>query len=242
MVAQAGRGWRLAPSLVQLFREVNTRAPRRSRASDGSIGDQSHAARASYHNPQGGVVDALDITHDPRNGMDVHRIAREIVARGDSRLDHVISNGQIWTRSRAREGWRRYTGANPHRTHAHFAVFRNGAGRNSMATWLGYRPQPPPPPPPAPKPQPQPQPVPQPDPEPEEDEDMALYVRRRSNGGIWRVAGNTATHLTGPSWEWDQRLALLAGKPISLHQVDEPEFRAIMANRLDTRTGRAVVL
>jgi hypothetical protein len=162
MVAQAGAGWVLAPSLVQLWREFNTLAPRRSRKTDGSIGDAAHAARSSFHNPQNGFVDAIDITHDPANGCDAHWWARRIVEMGSARLDHVISNGQIWSQARAKEGWRPFTGSNDHRTHAHFAVRRDAVGRNSMATWTAPAvPQRPPQPQPQPKPQPQPQPLPQ---------------------------------------------------------------------------------
>lgn len=43
--------WYLAPSLAQLRAEVNARWPKRSKASDGTIGDRAHSARTSDHNP-----------------------------------------------------------------------------------------------------------------------------------------------------------------------------------------------
>jgi hypothetical protein len=133
MVATSGRGWRLAPSLVTMVNEANRLAPRRSKRSDGSIGDAAHQSRSSFHNPWTGHVDALDLTHDPKNGWDAHARARWVVARGDTRLDHVISDRQIWSRRLPR--WRAYTGANPHTSHAHFAVRREAAGRNGTGLW-----------------------------------------------------------------------------------------------------------
>ena len=57
--------WRLAGSLVTLRNEINAAYPGRSKVSDGSIGDTSHSARVSDHNPDaGGVVRAIDVTQD----------------------------------------------------------------------------------------------------------------------------------------------------------------------------------
>lgn len=133
MVAIAGPWGRLAPSLVALVEEADRLAPNRSRASDGSVGDLAHASRSSFHNPEDEVVDAVDLTHDPARGFDAHAKVREIVARGDDRLDHVISDGEIW--SEVKPYWRTYTGPNPHTKHAHIAVKRNAAGRRSTAPW-----------------------------------------------------------------------------------------------------------
>lgn len=133
MVATSGPWGRLAPSLVTMVNEADRIAPNRRRTSDGSLGDTAHAARASFHNPQGGYVDALDLSHDPANGFDAHKRARAVVARKDVRLDHVISNRQIW--SVARPYWRAYTGSNPHTMHAHFAVKRNTTGRKPTGLW-----------------------------------------------------------------------------------------------------------
>ena len=57
--------WRLARSLETLRAQINALSPNRSKASDGTIGDAAHSARTSDHNPDGGgVVRALDLTHD----------------------------------------------------------------------------------------------------------------------------------------------------------------------------------
>lgn len=133
-VAHAGKGWRLAPSLVALEAEFDAAWPRRSRASDGSIGDAAHRRRRSDHNPSSGFVHGIDITDDPRNGPDVSVVARQIAARRDPRLEYVISDAEIWERQTGR--WRRYTGANPHRHHAHFSIRHTAQARNDLSPWL----------------------------------------------------------------------------------------------------------
>lgn len=148
MVAISGSWGRLAPSLVTMVNEADRIAPNRSIRSDGSLGDTSHAARSSFHNPLDRFVDALDLTHDPANGWDAHARARELVARGDARLDHVISNRQIW--SAKRPYWRHYTGVNPHDKHSHTAVKRSPLGRNGTGLWWPVIEVPEPPPKPDP--------------------------------------------------------------------------------------------
>lgn len=123
--------WRLAISLVTLRNQLNAAYPNRSRASDGTIGDTAHAASASDHNPNAaGVVCAMDITHDPANGLDVHALANHIIANRPADLKYVISNGRIagdWTGWR----WASYAGSNPHDKHAHFSVGRGYDGQST---------------------------------------------------------------------------------------------------------------
>lgn len=106
---------------MKLRDEANGLAPRRNKGYDGTIGDASHQARASRHNPFRGVVTALDLTHDPKNGFDVHALVRELVKHPHPNLYYVISNGQG---AYKKEGfkWRKYNGSNKHDHHAHIAV------------------------------------------------------------------------------------------------------------------------
>ena len=123
---------RLATSLVTLRNEFDTAFPARDRTADGWIGDAAHASRASRHNPNAaGVVCALDVTHDPSSGCDVHAIARAHVAAGPHpELAYIVSDGQIASRTHGWT-WRPYTGSNPHTHHAHWAV---GTGPDSDPT------------------------------------------------------------------------------------------------------------
>jgi hypothetical protein len=121
-------GWRLAKSLVTLRDEVNAWAPNRSKVSDGTLGDPSHATRASRHNPNdAGVVCGMDITHDPAGGCDIHALARRLVLDPHPELEYVISDAEVAKRRNGFQ-WERYYGANEHRHHAHFGV---GVGPDS---------------------------------------------------------------------------------------------------------------
>jgi len=49
---------------------------------------------------------------------------------------YVVWNGRMWSQYRAAEGWRPYTGANPHREHVHFSLTWNGATQRT-SWWTG---------------------------------------------------------------------------------------------------------
>jgi hypothetical protein len=93
--------WRLAKSLETLRSQVNAAYPKRSKVSDGTIGDAAHQATPSDHNPNpNGVVTALDLTHDPANGFDAHKLAEHLRKYRHPNLRYVISNGRVagyWT-------------------------------------------------------------------------------------------------------------------------------------------------
>ena len=118
--------WRLAKSLEALRLQIDAASPRRSKASDGSIGDAAHASRSSDHNPwvkdgKTGVVTAIDITHDPRHGVDCDSIAAALKGSRDKRIKYIIWNKRIWTPEKGAD-WRPYTGSNPHDKHIHISV------------------------------------------------------------------------------------------------------------------------
>lgn len=125
----------LSPALSRLRDEANAAWPNRSKASDGWIGDASHSARKSDHNPDygdGGIVRATDTTND---GIDVdHFIARAIA---DPRTAYVISRGRIWQNPAVYRngGWRTYTGANKHNHHVHVSARHGAAYDRNPASW-----------------------------------------------------------------------------------------------------------
>ena len=148
MVALSGPGWRLARSLKAAFDEADAIAPNRSDASDGSIGNAEHAARASDHNPDdSGDVLAGDITHDPGHGFDAHEQAENIRQRRDPRVKYVISNGRMFasydTPKRRAWEWGTYVGLNAHKQHIHISVLDNFEGKNDTALWFSTPAQPP---------------------------------------------------------------------------------------------------
>lgn len=133
--------WSLVPCLACLRTEFNTLAPARDRASDGSIGDASHAASVSDHNPDSrGLVHAID-TDDSGPwpaGVSMEKCVQTIVMRHrtglDNRLQNVIYMRRIWSRS---WGWtaREYTGPSPHTEHAHFSARYAVAQENDTRPW-----------------------------------------------------------------------------------------------------------
>lgn len=126
--------WHVVPAVKAGLREATERWPNRNKASDGTIGDVAHSNRTSDHNPDDrGAVLAFDLTHDPSNGCDAHALVRAAVDRRDRRIKYAISNGRIWSATRAAEGWRRYRGSNPHAKHVHVSV--NRAHEDDTAPW-----------------------------------------------------------------------------------------------------------
>lgn len=136
--------WYLVPSLVKLRDEINARWPRRDKASDGAVGDTSHAARKSSHNPDwrnGGAVRATDTDSNGVPGRETD-LTRALVkaAIGDPRVWYVIWNRTIWSRT---YGWRalRYTGSNPHDKHVHVSVLEDTVKWRDTRNWLTTPPQ-----------------------------------------------------------------------------------------------------
>ena len=122
----------LAPALVTLRAEVDKTFPKRDRSSDGWIGDASHAARLSDHNPcwacsgrSHGVVRAIDVDSNGEPGQRTPVVEAVLAATiGDPRVWYVIWDGKIYSRT---YGWepRIYTGENRHDHHVHVSL--NGA-------------------------------------------------------------------------------------------------------------------
>lgn len=116
---------RLSKSLDTLRSQVNKLAPKRSKASDGWIGDAKHSMRKSDHNPEpDGTVDALDITHDPAGGVDIQKLCDAIIQSKDRRVSYLICNGKIISGAGGKQPWvkRAYSGANKHTKHLHVSI------------------------------------------------------------------------------------------------------------------------
>jgi hypothetical protein len=224
-----GGKWRLAPALIAMEAEADLLAPKRRRTSDGSIGDLAHAVRFSHHNPQESGdpdwVDALDISHDPGNGMDIHAYARAMVARRDDRLEEVISNRKIWTYARRAEGWRNYSGDNPHTLHAHFVV--RDSKRHDTSAWFSSKPFFP-----TPGPAPLPYTPPLPNAVPTEDHDVTAYIRLNQPGhahhGRVEAIGDFHRRHIGSTEE----LSLLKFLGAKIVDVSPREWNLFTTNRL----------
>jgi len=132
--------WRLAKALETLRTQVNKLHPNRSKVADGTIGDAAHASRTSDHNPwvkdgSMGVVTALDITHDPKNGVDTYAMAEYLRQKRDARIKYVISNKRTFSSTTQPWTWRAYTGSNPHASHIHISVKSDKAHYDNTKPW-----------------------------------------------------------------------------------------------------------
>lgn len=124
----------LAPSLEALRDEIDERWPNRDKTSDGWIGDASHSARKSDHNPDwsdGGVVRAIDVDED---GINVKEVLDSVV--GDPRVEYVIYEMKIASRTYGPWTWRSYSGSNPHDKHMHISIRHTDFAENSTERWL----------------------------------------------------------------------------------------------------------
>lgn len=127
--------WEVVPVLEDLRLQLNAIAPNRDKSSDGGVGDTSHAAGRSSHNPDrtgnpeyddGDLDDeirARDFDVDLRvPGLTARMVVNHLVKGArEGRfwwLRYIIYDGVIWT---AGNGWesRTYTGSNPHDKHFH---------------------------------------------------------------------------------------------------------------------------
>ena len=141
--------WHLAPSLVELQKEINAKWPKRSKKRDGTIGNAAHKATKSDHNPNSrGSVNAIDITYP---GVDPDVIISAVKKHPSA--SYVIFNRKIWSASHK---WvpRPYTGASPHTEHLHISIKQGVKAEQSNVKWLSA-----PKPKPVAKPKPKPKPT-----------------------------------------------------------------------------------
>lgn len=153
--------WRLARSLIQLRKEIDEAFPKRSKASDGALGDAAHASRSSDHNPWvkdpagivGGIVTAIDVTDDDASGADMRKLVHWLttVSR-DPRIKYLIHERRIYSSypTSSSPAWaaRPYSGVNAHAHHLHISVnstpnrFDDGDRWGVVAAWFEQKPTP----------------------------------------------------------------------------------------------------
>jgi hypothetical protein len=124
------------PAAVALLRQATAIAPKRMKASDGLLPSAAHlkASPSSDHNT--GL--AVDLTHDPKNGIDCELIFEKL--KEDERVAYLIFNKKIWSRQRRKEGNRKYSGSNPHTKHLHISI--NDSHANDTSPWFWWLNQP----------------------------------------------------------------------------------------------------
>ena len=126
-----------APAARSMINEADVLWPDRIDASDGIMGDPAHAARVSDHNDG----NAVDLTHDPKGGVDCNALAEQLRVKAkagrDARIKYIIWNDRIssevddWA-------WRPYqpqnSGRNKHEHHMHVSI--HATRRDDVSPWF----------------------------------------------------------------------------------------------------------
>jgi hypothetical protein len=121
---------KLCKAGIQLREQIDDDYPSRDRRSDGWIADSRHLAKGtSDHIAVNGIVRAIDIDADlnahPEEAHSLAEKIRKTAKQGDKRLKYVIYDGRIASRI-LKWKWRKYTGANPHKSHIHISFNPSG--------------------------------------------------------------------------------------------------------------------
>ena len=132
----ASMSYFLCASGVTLRNQITKRYPKRDTRSDGWIGDASHQAAKSDHNPDwsaGGVVRAIDIDADLLPKVGNHKAAETLAeelrqlakTHERTRISYIIFQKRIAS-ERENFAWRPYTGLNAHDHHLHVSFKPSG--------------------------------------------------------------------------------------------------------------------
>jgi hypothetical protein len=125
-----------SPAAVALLRQATAIAPKRMKASDGLLPSAAHLKASPNSDHNTGL--AVDITHDPKNGIDCAVIFEKL--KEDERVEYLIFQGKIWSRQKAKQGNRKYVGSNPHNKHLHCSIRADRA--NDTSPWFWWLNQP----------------------------------------------------------------------------------------------------
>lgn len=127
---------RATPAAISVLRQATALKPLRKKASDGLLPSAAHLKQSptSDHN----TGHAVDLTHDPKNGIDCADIFEKL--KDDKRVKYLIFQGKIWSKEKAKQGNRKYTGSNPHNKHLHISI--NDAYGNDISPWFSWLNQP----------------------------------------------------------------------------------------------------
>jgi hypothetical protein len=125
------------PVAMAVLRQATALKPLRKKASDGLLPSAAHQVQNPKSDHNTGL--AVDLTHDPKNGIDCVEIFEKL--KEDKRVEYLIFNGKIWSKARAKEGNRKYTGSNPHTKHLHISIKPEMATDTSPWFWWMNQPK-----------------------------------------------------------------------------------------------------
>jgi len=122
---------RATPAAIAVLRQATALRPNRKKASDGLLPSAAHLKSSPNSDHNTGY--AVDLTHDPKSGIDCFDIYAKL--QSDPRVKYLIFQGKIWS---VKNGEARYTGSNPHNKHLHISIKDNcGNDTSPWFPWLG---------------------------------------------------------------------------------------------------------
>ena len=127
---------RATPAAIAVLRQATAISPLRMKASDGLLPSNAHLQQSPTSDHNTGL--AVDLTHDPKNGIDCADIFEKL--KEDKRVKYLIFKGKIWSKEKSKLGNRRYTGSNPHNKHLHISI--NPALSADTSPWFWWMNQP----------------------------------------------------------------------------------------------------
>ena len=121
------------PAAIAVLRQATALRPKRKKASDGLLPSAAHMKQSPTSDHNTGL--AVDLTHDPENGIDCVEIFEKI--KEDERVSYLIFQGKIWSKEKSKLGNRRYTGSNSHNKHLHISIKSTmGADTSPWFWWM----------------------------------------------------------------------------------------------------------
>jgi hypothetical protein len=124
------------PAAISVLRQATALKPLRKKASDGLLPSAAHIKQSPTSDHNTGL--AVDLTHDPKNGIDCVDIFEKL--KDDKRVRYLIFQGKIWSKEKAEQGNREYTGSNPHNKHLHISIISTRS--NDVSPWFYWLDQP----------------------------------------------------------------------------------------------------
>jgi len=122
---------RAMPATIAVLRQATALRPKRKKESDGLLPSAAHISQSPNSDHNTGF--AVDLTHDPKNGIDCVELF--IKLQDDKRVKYLIFQERIWSQAK---GVTVYTGSNPHNKHLHISVKDNyGYDKSSWFPWMG---------------------------------------------------------------------------------------------------------
>ena len=123
-----------SPAAIAVLKQATALFPKRKKLSDGLLPSLAHIKANPNSDHNTGL--AVDLTHDPANGVDCKVIFEKL--KEDERVSYLIFQGKIWSKSK---GDKKYTGLNPHNKHLHISIKAEKASDTSPWFWWMNQPR-----------------------------------------------------------------------------------------------------